>query len=206
MSLARHRRAPPPAGRTHQAEARQGPRDGLPRLASCRRSGARRSSCGFLDKGNLQLDMTKLGFDPKPLDDFQWAINQPWGMVLVTGPDRLRQDDDALLGAQRSRTRSAHNISTAEDPVEYNLHGINQVQMHDEIGLNFAMAPALLPPAGPGHHHGRRDPRLRDGGNRGQGRAHGPHGALDAAHQRRARRRSRASSTWASSRSSSRRA
>ena len=103
---ARHRRAPPAAGRTHQAEARQGPRDGLPRLASCRRCGARRSSCVSSTRANLQLDMTKLGFDAKPLDDFKWAINQPWGMVLVTGPDRLGQDDDALLGALASSTRS----------------------------------------------------------------------------------------------------
>ena len=55
-------------------------------------------------------------------------------------PDRLGQDDDALLGALASSTRSTRNISTAEDPVEYNLHGINQVQMHDDIGLNFATA------------------------------------------------------------------
>ena len=61
-------------------------------------------------------------------------------MVLVTGPDRLGQDDHALLGAVASSTRPTRNISTAEDPVEYNLHGINQVQMHDDIGLNFATA------------------------------------------------------------------
>ena len=84
--------------------------------------------------------MTKLGFDDKPLEDFMKAIDQPCGMVLVTGPDRLGQDDDALLGARRSSTRSTRNISTAEDPVEYNLHGINQVQMHEDIGLNFATA------------------------------------------------------------------
>jgi type IV pilus assembly protein PilB len=93
----------------------------------------------LLDKSNLQLDMTKLGFDQKPLDDFKWAINQPWGMVLVTGPTGSGKTT-TLYSALSELNKIAHNISTAEDPVEYNLHGINQVQMHDEIGLNFAMS------------------------------------------------------------------
>jgi type IV pilus assembly protein PilB len=93
----------------------------------------------LLDKGNLQLDMTKLGFDTGPLDDFKWAINQPWGMVLVTGPTGSGKTT-TLYSALSELNKVAHNISTAEDPVEYNLHGINQVQMHDEIGLNFAMS------------------------------------------------------------------
>jgi type IV pilus assembly protein PilB len=93
----------------------------------------------LLDKSNLQLDMTKLGFDQAPLDDFKWAINQPWGMVLVTGPTGSGKTT-TLYSALTELNKVAHNICTAEDPVEYNLHGINQVQMHDEIGLNFAMA------------------------------------------------------------------
>jgi len=93
----------------------------------------------LLDKSNLQLDMTKLGFDQAPLDDFQWAINQPWGMVLVTGPTGSGKTT-TLYSALSELNKVGSNISTAEDPVEYNLHGINQVQMHDEIGLNFAMA------------------------------------------------------------------
>jgi type IV pilus assembly protein PilB len=93
----------------------------------------------LLDKGNLQLDMAKLGFDPKPLEDFMWAIHQPWGMVLVTGPTGSGKTT-TLYSALSDLNKVAHNISTAEDPVEYNLHGINQVQMHDEIGLNFAMS------------------------------------------------------------------
>jgi pilus retraction protein PilT len=93
----------------------------------------------LLDKGNLQLDMAKLGFDPKPLEDFNWAIHQPWGMVLVTGPTGSGKTT-TLYSALSDLNKPGHNISTAEDPVEYNLHGINQVQMHDEIGLNFAMA------------------------------------------------------------------
>ncbi|HRG95727.1 MAG TPA: type IV-A pilus assembly ATPase PilB [Polyangiaceae bacterium] len=93
----------------------------------------------LLDKGNLQLDMTKLGFDRKALDDFLWAIRQPWGMVLVTGPTGSGKTT-TLYSALSDLNKIDTNISTAEDPVEYNLHGINQVQMHDEIGLNFAMA------------------------------------------------------------------
>jgi len=93
----------------------------------------------LLDKSNLQLDMTKLGFDQKPLEDFKWAINQPWGMVLVTGPTGSGKTT-TLYSALTELNKPGHNISTAEDPVEYNLMGINQVQMHDEIGLNFAMS------------------------------------------------------------------
>jgi type IV pilus assembly protein PilB len=93
----------------------------------------------LLDKGNLQLDMTKLGFDDEPLKDFKWSINQPWGMVLVTGPTGSGKTT-TLYSALSELNQPEVNISTAEDPVEYNLHGINQVQTHDEIGLNFAMA------------------------------------------------------------------
>ncbi|MEO7113662.1 MAG: type IV-A pilus assembly ATPase PilB [Polyangiaceae bacterium] len=91
----------------------------------------------LLDKGNLQLDMMKLGFDKKPLDDFLWAVHQPWGMVLVTGPTGSGKTT-TLYSALSDLNKVVHNISTAEDPVEYNLHGINQVQMHEDIGLNFA--------------------------------------------------------------------
>src|SRR6186713_2133327 len=91
----------------------------------------------LLDKGNLQLDMTKLGFERKPLDDFQWAIHQPWGMVLVTGPTGSGKTTTLYSGLS-DLNKTDVNISTAEDPVEYNLPGINQVQMHEEIGLNFA--------------------------------------------------------------------
>jgi type IV pilus assembly protein PilB len=91
----------------------------------------------LLDKSNLSLDMSKLGFDPKPLKDFLWAIHQPWGMVLVTGPTGSGKTT-TLYSALTDLNKVDVNISTAEDPVEYNLHGINQVQMHDDIGLNFA--------------------------------------------------------------------
>ncbi len=93
----------------------------------------------LLDKSNLQLDMSKLGFDAAPLADFKWAIQQPWGMVLVTGPTGSGKTTTLYSGLS-DLNKTDVNISTAEDPVEYNLPGINQVQMHDEIGLNFAAA------------------------------------------------------------------
>ncbi|MBI2898030.1 MAG: type IV-A pilus assembly ATPase PilB [Deltaproteobacteria bacterium] len=93
----------------------------------------------LLDKGSLQLDMTKLGFDESPLEDFMWSIHQPFGMVLVTGPTGSGKTT-TLYSALHDLNKISHNICTAEDPVEYNLHGINQVQMHDDIGLNFASA------------------------------------------------------------------
>jgi type IV pilus assembly protein PilB len=93
----------------------------------------------LLDKSSLELDMTKLGFEEKPLKDFRWAIYQPYGMVLVTGPTGSGKTT-TLYSALSELNKVHHNISTAEDPVEYNLPGINQVQMHEEIGLNFANA------------------------------------------------------------------
>jgi type IV pilus assembly protein PilB len=93
----------------------------------------------LLDKSNLQLDMMKLGFSEKQLKDFRWSINQPYGMVLVTGPTGSGKTT-TLYSALAELNTEDTNISTAEDPVEYNLYGINQCQMHDDIGLNFAAA------------------------------------------------------------------
>ncbi|WP_225410993.1 type IV-A pilus assembly ATPase PilB [Stigmatella hybrida] len=91
----------------------------------------------LLDKSNLQLDMTKLGFDPQPLAWFKEAIDRPYGMVLVTGPTGSGKTT-TLYSALASLNQIDTNISTAEDPVEFNFAGINQVQMHEDIGLNFA--------------------------------------------------------------------
>src|SRR4051794_3507942 len=93
----------------------------------------------LLDKGNLQLDMTKLGFEEGQLGIFKKAIDSPYGMVLVTGPTGSGKTTTLYSALQELNTIS-DNICTAEDPVEFNLPGINQVQMHDEIGLNFAGA------------------------------------------------------------------
>jgi type IV pilus assembly protein PilB len=93
----------------------------------------------LLDKSNLQLDMTKLGFDDDQLLDFKDALGKPFGMVLVTGPTGSGKTT-TLYSALSELNTDTENIMTAEDPVEFNLMGINQVQMKDEIGLNFAAA------------------------------------------------------------------
>lgn len=93
----------------------------------------------LLDKSNLQLDMTKLGFEEKPLKDFKTAIHRPYGMVLVTGPTGSGKTT-TLYSALSELNKVTENISTAEDPVEFNLPGINQVLINDSIGLNFAAA------------------------------------------------------------------
>ncbi|OGY42846.1 MAG: type IV-A pilus assembly ATPase PilB [Candidatus Buchananbacteria bacterium RBG_13_39_9] len=91
----------------------------------------------LLDKSNLQLDMTKLGFEEKQLADFKVAIHRPFGMVLVTGPTGSGKTT-TLYSALSELNQTTENISTAEDPVEFNLPGINQGQMNEAIGLNFA--------------------------------------------------------------------
>jgi type IV pilus assembly protein PilB len=93
----------------------------------------------LLDKSNLQLDMTMLGYEEKALKWFQEQIHKPFGMVLVTGPTGSGKTV-SLYSALSELNKTTENISTAEDPVEFNFAGINQVQMHEEIGLNFAAA------------------------------------------------------------------
>jgi type IV pilus assembly protein PilB len=93
----------------------------------------------LLDKGNLQLDMTKLGFEPDQLAIFKKSIDSPFGMVLVTGPTGSGKTT-TLYSALQELNQISDNISTAEDPVEFNLPGINQVQVNDGIGFNFAAA------------------------------------------------------------------
>ncbi len=93
----------------------------------------------LLDKENLMLDMTKLGFEPDSLVKFQRNISKPYGMVLVTGPTGSGKTN-TLYSALQSLNTVETNIMTAEDPVEFNLVGINQVQMKEQIGLNFAAA------------------------------------------------------------------
>jgi len=93
----------------------------------------------LLDKSNLQLDMTKLGFEEEQLKQFKDGIYQPYGMVLVTGPTGSGKTT-TLYSALSELNKATTNIITAEDPVEYNIEGLNQVQMQEEIGLNFATA------------------------------------------------------------------
>jgi len=93
----------------------------------------------LLDKENLRLDMTKLGFEPESLAKFQHAIFKPYGMVLVTGPTGSGKTN-TLYSSIAQLNKPDTNIITAEDPVEFQLPGINQVQMKEQIGLNFAAA------------------------------------------------------------------
>ncbi len=93
----------------------------------------------LLDKTKLQLDMTQLGFEPEPLRRFKDAIDRPYGIVLVTGPTGSGKTN-TLYSAIAQLNDPTVNILTAEDPIEYNLAGINQVQMKEQIGLTFASA------------------------------------------------------------------
>jgi type IV pilus assembly protein PilB len=91
----------------------------------------------ILDKESLQLDMTKLGFDSWSFEKFNQVIHQPYGMVLITGPTGSGKTT-TLYSAISTINAPGHNIMTAEDPVEYNLHGVNQVQVNEHIGRTFA--------------------------------------------------------------------
>ena len=93
----------------------------------------------LLDKDKLMLDMTKLGFEPESLSKFETAILRPWGMVLVTGPTGSGKTNTLYSAISKINTPET-NIMTAEDPVEFNLVGVNQVQVKENIGLNFAAA------------------------------------------------------------------
>jgi len=93
----------------------------------------------LLDKDKLMLDMTKLGFEPESLAKFEAAILRPWGMVLVTGPTGSGKTNTLYSAISKINTPET-NIMTAEDPVEFNLAGVNQVMVRENIGLNFAAA------------------------------------------------------------------
>jgi type IV pilus assembly protein PilB len=91
----------------------------------------------ILDKESLQLDLGRLGFDPWSLEKFTHAIHQPYGMVLITGPTGSGKTT-TLYSAIHTINAPEHNIMTAEDPVEYNLKGVNQVQINETVGRTFA--------------------------------------------------------------------
>jgi len=93
----------------------------------------------ILDKANLKLDLNGIGMEEKAMQEFQEALDKPYGMILVTGPTGSGKTT-TLYSALNRLNKPDINIMTAEDPVEYNFFGINQVQMRDEIGLTFAAA------------------------------------------------------------------
>jgi type IV pilus assembly protein PilB len=93
----------------------------------------------ILDSDNLNLDLTKMGFNDRALKDFQDALGSPYGMILVTGPTGSGKST-TLYSAMSALNNPDTNIMTAEDPVEYNLEGINQVNVNNDVGLTFAAA------------------------------------------------------------------
>ena len=139
----------------------------------------------LLDKDKLMLDMTKLGFEPESLRKLEIAIAKPWGMVLVTGPTGSGKTNtlySSICEDQHARDQHHDRGGSRRVQPRRRQPGAGAREHRPELRRRAALVPA----AGPEHHPGRRDPRLRDGGDRGQGRAHRPPGALDAAHQRRA--------------------
>ncbi len=108
----------------------------------------------ILDKDALQLDLTKLGFDPWSFEKFNRRHPPALRHGADHGAHRLRQDDDARTRRSHTINSPEHNIMTAEDPVEYNLKGVNQVQVNEGVGPDVRRGAAVLPAAGPG-----RDPR-----------------------------------------------
>jgi type IV pilus assembly protein PilB len=109
------------------------------RVSICPTMNGEKAVLRLLDKSGLQLDMAKLGFEEESLATFRTAIHQPYGMCLVTGPTGSGKTT-TLYSALSELNTPKENISTAEDPVEYGLEGINQVQMKEGIGLDFASA------------------------------------------------------------------
>jgi type IV pilus assembly protein PilB len=154
----------------------------------------------ILDKGNLTLDLEKFGIEPRAEKELMEAVSNPYGMVLVTGPTGSGKTT-TLYSLHQSKINTIDtNIMTAEDPVEYNLYGINQVLVRNEIGMTFAAAlKAFL----------RQDPNiimvgeirdLETGGIAIKAALTG-HLVLSTLHTNSAPRRSRDCWTWGSSRS-----
>ena len=136
-----------------------------------------------LDGSSAKLGIDKLGYEEDQKKLYLDAIEKPYGMVLVTGPTGSGKTV-SLYTALNILNIDGRNISTAEDPVEIRVEGINQVQQNVKRGMTFAAALALVPATGSGRDHGRRNPRPGNGRDRHQGGADGPHGALHPAYQR----------------------
>ena len=141
----------------------------------------------LLDKSNVMLDLEDLGFAEKALKRFRKSFTKPYGTILVTGPTGSGKST-TLYAALNILNSAEKNIITVEDPVEYRLTGINQVQVNTPGGHDVRRGAALDPALRPGHRDGRRDPRPRDRAHRHRVGAHRAHGAQHAAHQRRSGR------------------
>ena len=139
----------------------------------------------ILDPSSAMLGIDALGYEPFQKKLYMDALARPHGMILVTGPTGSGKTVSLYTGLNILNTEDT-NISTAEDPVEIMLPGVNQVNINPKVGLDVRRRPARLPAPGPRRDHGRRNPRPRDRRDRAQGRADRPPRAFDAAHQRRA--------------------
>nr|BFE76321.1 hypothetical protein GCM10020092_096220 [Actinoplanes digitatis] len=140
-----------------------------------------------LDTGGIDLDMAKLGFTQHNLNRFAESFSKPHGMVLVTGP--TGSGKSTTLYATLGRiSKPEINVITVEDPVEYRLRGVNQVQVNAKVGLTFAAVLLSHPALRPRRRADRRDPRRQHGADRHRGVPDRPPRALHPAHKRRARR------------------
>ena len=139
----------------------------------------------LLDKDKLMLDMTQLGFEPSRSPSSSPPSCGRGAWCSSPGPTGSGKTNTLYSSISQINTTET-NIMTAEDPVEFNLRRRQPGAGPREHRPELRRRAALVPAAGPEHHPRRRNPRLRNRGNRGQGRAHRPPGALDAAHQRRA--------------------
>ncbi len=142
----------------------------------------------ILDAAGVKLGIEALGYEPDQQQMLLDAIGRPYGMILVTGPTGSGKTV-SLYTCLNILNQPGINISTAEDPAEIQLPGVNQVNVNEKAGLNFANALRAFLRQDPGHHHGRRNPRPGNGRHRDQGGADGSPRAVDPAHQRRRRRR-----------------
>ena len=141
----------------------------------------------ILDREAIVFDFHKLGFTDQFLQKFINVLELPHGILLVTGPTGSGKTTTLYTALSKLNTPDV-KIITVEDPVEYQIEGINQIQAKPQIGLDFSHALALDRAPGSGHHHDRRDARPGNRAHRDPVRAYRPSGAVDPAHQQRRRR------------------
>ena len=138
----------------------------------------------ILDKSTALLTLESLGFLPENMARYEQSFRKPYGTILVTGPTGSGKST-TLYATLNILNDESKNVITVEDPVEYRLPNINQVQVNPKAGLTFAVRAPVDPAVRPRHRPGRRDPRPGDGDHRHRGGAHRPPRAHDPAHQRR---------------------
>ena len=182
-----HRRAPAAPGRAHPRHAATAGAS-TSACRPCRPCTASPSSCGLLDRSSVFLPLEQLGFAARHArSGSRRSSSARTASSWSPAPPARARPPRSTPRSTRS-TRPDRKIITIEDPVEYQLKGVNQIPVKPKIGLTLRHRPAAHRPPGPRRHPGRRDPRPGDGRDRHPGRAHRPPGLLHAAHQRRPRR------------------